>query len=43
LNGKLEPGALFLEVQLVIPANAGIQSSAALDTGFRWCDGKKTA
>jgi hypothetical protein len=28
------------KVELVIPANAGIQWSAALDTGFRRCDGK---
>ena len=27
------------QVQLVIPANAGIQWNAALGTGFRRCDG----
>jgi hypothetical protein len=29
------------EVQPVIPAQAGIQSVAALDTGLRRCDGLK--
>jgi hypothetical protein len=31
------------QVQLVIPAYAGIQWSAALDTGLRWCDEGKRA
>jgi len=30
------------QVQPVIPANAGIQWSAALDTGFRRCDDRKS-
>jgi hypothetical protein len=31
------------QVQPVIPAKAGIQWSAALDTGFRRCDERKLA
>jgi hypothetical protein len=29
------------QVQFVIPAQAGIQCSAVLDTGFRRCDEEK--